>query len=388
MLFDHLFEKYSCLLLYIAKCRMAGDGEGSGWSGLASSGQGHRGTRRRSLPSGQAPGQFPRQVLQQTPEHAPQEVARQAPQQTPQQSYRGTDKVSSTDRAAASTKECPQGPLTGSAGRNIDLAAGEESSTSNDKRQQSFGSRDSPSEATSRQKRQQPSAGASGAHIKPLGGDGAQPCTSSPRGPCVKTTANISYPNPLLAPRGPLVGPLTRPSQSGGTEPHNRASGCLPPPGPGAASRPSRGPSLSLKPQDRPAGSSPGPSTGLSTRMSRLEVAAKSSRDLSESAERRIRLGIHTEFFLAARNKQQHSSDVKEFVKILADNYNRQVVNKHPRARRDIEQDQSNPKDYNRKNREYKDWTFVQNWEYPDRLENSCKLFLFQMTLKVLAVLH
>lgn len=248
----------------------------------------------------------------------------------------------------------------------IDSAQHRWSSTSREKRQSSSKTHDRPSEAELRQRSQKPQAGSRDARIRPPGELVAPLSIISAREPYGKVTTNFDpCPSSSSTPFcEPLAGRSTRPA--GGVKHYIAATSGPPPPDPSAAiecsvysfgtkphvrlaGMPSRsyaagGPSESSPSRSQAAG---GPSTSSPSRSqspagpsavspARPDAGAGPSKPLSaagpdRAATRKIRISIRTEFYLAARNRAQYSSDWEEFMRILAYNYNQLVGRAHPR---------------------------------------------------------
>lgn len=106
----------------------------------------------------------------------------------------------------------------------------------------------------------------------------------------------------------------------------------------------------------------------------RPEAAARSSRDASEPAERKIRLGIETSFWITALREQHQSVDRRRFVEILADNYNRQRSDIHPRMRRTLLEGSNHGGAYDETYRyDYLEWYFADQDVFYEQRNNFCK---------------
>jgi hypothetical protein len=127
----------------------------------------------------------------------------------------------------------------------------------------------------------------------------------------------------------PLVRPFTATAQ-----PQSRQLATGTPPRPEEAPVPLADPSH--RRSERPhhtTQSDAGPSAGPS---STSQTASKVSRASVKFPERKVRLSIEAELVLTPRRWHRSSNQSSAFVKILAENYNKIVGNKHPRMRSSI----------------------------------------------------
>ncbi|KAF7503769.1 hypothetical protein GJ744_003311 [Endocarpon pusillum] len=187
----------------------------------------------------------------------------------------------------------------------------------------------------------------------PTEAGGAQTVSSSlPPGPCSSSSAPAS---------GSLVGVLTRPSVGQHVQTRPPTGPFLP--APGATTGPPTTKSTETQPH---AGTLPNALAGQqsaaglladSSQMP-LETTAPSSRVVSRYPKRKIRLGLETEFYIAARCEKHHSDDRREFIRILADKYNRKIAGRHRSMQRHM-LTESFSQGYNGRDRYGREWTFV-----------------------------
>lgn len=144
-----------------------------------------------------------------------------------------------------------------------------------------------------------------------------EPFTSSPRSSHASTRSTVN----LISPLAP-ISPLTRSS-------HTPLISARP------STRPSIVPHVSAEPSTRRPGTVAGPLLSSSCRRGRVGPVGAFRPEYTTSPDgsgiRSIKVGIETEFYLAARNPANDRARLEDFVTVLAKNYNQQIPPQHPR---------------------------------------------------------